>query len=548
MLLSSYFGTTTLSEEEQNANLLDNLLDGRRRTQLPQSKLAQSIHLVMKMTTFTSEDVDTSIIENYGGRLQLTNCAFVNNTAESIIRSEEGIVAVVSTEFSGNNLQGNGSQIVLDSESALEKNDDNCLAATNGIMPTGTGDANTNVTLANARSCDGIIAGGVCSDLKTCLAATSVGEQMESCFSDWDDLVVAVRDRPSTKRDFIICPKSTLNAASGPVVIDGSYITIQCGTNWDKDCVISGGESHFKVVGPSKGIQLARLIMSGATESSILALGGKGATLNLQDCEWVKNEGDSAILIHNEQIMKLPSEGPFELIKEIALSPTAAMSVEVIDCIFASNEFSFGAIANIGGTLIVYRSRFVENSALGGDIIVTNYGDTEVRESCFNSASSIAPGTIFVQDGSSIQNKDNFGYQNTAGGYGDGDTCVDVFLEMKDMSCIVDGSMNCNGVCEQFTMAACPLDTGDKIRVPYYNQGKESSNLIPIVVAVVVCAFIIFGFIGIVMRRQKAMRRQSEGDRSGRAGLCCWKKNGRNRGDSNDEEMENFDDDDNEPL
>ncbi|KAL3815261.1 hypothetical protein ACHAXA_002797 [Cyclostephanos tholiformis] len=550
VLLSSYFGTIKLSDAEENANLLDDLLNGRRQTRLLQSKVTHSIHMVMKMTSFTSEDVDSSIIENYAGRLQLMNCAFINNTAESIIRSEDGIVAIASTKFSGNDLRGSGSQIVLDSESSLETNDDNCLAISKDTIPPGTGDVTTIVSSANAKSCDGIIAGGVCSVLKPCLASTSVGEQMESCFSDWDDLVVAVRDRPSTKRDFIICPKSTLVATSAPVVIDGSYITIQCGTNWDKDCVISGGYSHFHIVGSSKGVQLARLTMSGATGSSIMALGNKGATLNLQDCEWVKNEGESAILIHNEQIMKLPSGGPLDITKLLSSSPTAAMSVEVIDCIFATNEYSFGAIANIGGTLTVYRSRFVENSALVGDIIVTNYGDSEVRESCFNSASSMAPGTVFVQDGSSIRNKDNFGYQNTAGGYGDGGSCVDVFLQMKDVNCILDGSLNCGGTCELFTMAACPIDTGDKIRVPYYNQGEgsNSSNIVPIIVAVIVCAFIVFGFIGILLRRRKAIQRKSGGDKSGFTSICCCKKSGGNRGDSNDEEMVNFDGDDNDPL
>lgn len=555
VLLSSYVKETKLSEEEENANLLDDLLNDRRRTRgirylqaYSNPRLTHSIHLVMKMTSFISNHVDTSIIENYGGRLQLSNCAFINNTAESIIRSEDGIVAIASTEFSGNDVRGNGSQIVLDSESALEANDDNCVAATDDPLP-GGGDGNTNITSASARSCIGINAGGVCSVLKPCMVSTSVSEQMGPCFSDWDELVVAIRDRPSTERDFIICPGSTLTATTAPVVIDGNYINIQCGTEWDKDCVISGGYSHFHIVGSSKGVQLARLTMSGATGSSIMALGNKGATLNLQDCEWIKNEGGSAILIHNEQIMKLPEKGPLDIIQLLSSSPTAAMSVDVIECVFASNTHSFGAIANIGGTLTVSRSRFIENSGLGGEIVVTNYGNSEVRESCFNSASSMAPGTIFIQDGSSIRNKDNFGFQNTAGGYGNGSSCVDVFLEMEDVNCLVDGTMDCNGICEPFTSAACPVDTGDEIRVPHYNNDEESysSNIVPIIVAAIICAFIVFGFIGIIMRRRKALKRESDGEQSGGRGICCCKRNNGYGGDNNDEEMEDFDIDENVP-
>ena len=182
------------------------------------------------------------------------------------------------------------------------------------------------------------------------------------------------------------------------------------------------------------------------------------------------------------------------------------------------------------------------NLGVAGDIVVTNYGDSEVRESCFNSASSMAPGTIFIQDGSSIRNMDNFGYQNTAGGYKNGGTCVDVFLEMKDVNCIVDGSMNCNGICEPFTSAACPLDTGDKIRVPYYNQdeGSDSSNIIPVIVAVIVCIFIVFGFIGIIMRRRKALRKDSHDEQSGGGVIFCCKRNNRGRDGTKNEEMDDF--------
>ena len=180
------------------------------------------------------------------------------------------------------------------------------------------------------------------------------------------------------------------------------------------------------------------------------------------------------------------------------------------------------------------------NLGVAGDIVVTNYGDSEVRESCFNSASSMAPGTIFIQDGSSIQNMDNFGYQNTVGGYKDGGTCVDVFVEMKDSNCIVDGSMNCNGICQPFTLAACPLDTGDKIRIPYYNQdeGSDSTDIVSIIVAAIVSMFVVFGFIGIIMRRRKALIKDSHDEQSGGGGIFCCRRNNRGRGGTNDEEMD----------
>lgn len=50
---------------------------------------------------------------------------------------------------------------------------------------------------------------------------------------------------------FILCPGSTLNATSGRITLDGSFVTIQCGPNGHKGekCVIEGGTRQFDVLG-----------------------------------------------------------------------------------------------------------------------------------------------------------------------------------------------------------------------------------------------------------------------------------------------------------
>ena len=237
-------------------------------------------------TSFTMETVNGAIIDNYGGRLQLSSCTYANNTAESMVKSEYGTVAMSSTKFETNDIRGDAGVVVLDSESSLELNEGNCDAAAS----------------STSNQCGGIDYGGVCIAFDSCDTVTNettlevVGDG-GSCFSDWDDLVVAVRDRPNNEIDFSICPGAALIATTTPVVITANGITIQCGTflSPSKNCFISGGYSHFHVEGSSSGVQLARLSMSASTGSSIMGLGTSDASLTIRDCEFIANEGSTVI-------------------------------------------------------------------------------------------------------------------------------------------------------------------------------------------------------------------------------------------------------------
>lgn len=457
-------------------------------------------------TSFTTEAASGSIIDNYGGRLQLTSCAYVNNTAESMVKSEFGTVAISSTVFDMNDVRGDVGVVVLDSESSLELNEGNCDAA----------------APSTSNRCGGIDYGGVCILFDSCDTLTN--ETMQDvgdggpCFTDWDDLVAAVRDRPNNEIDFIICPGAALVATTSPVVINANSITIQCGTasSQSKNCFISGGYSHFHVEGSAAGVQLARLSMSASTGSSIMGLGTSDATLTVRDCEFVMNEGSTAIIINNGEIMSSTAS------IAAAGALTAAMSVEVVNCTFARNELSFGTIANNGGELSVINSRFMENSGAGGNIVVMKRGTCNIQGCCFGLSSSVSPGTIFVGEGSVIiGNENNFGSENSAGGLSDGSTCFDIFHETKDSDCLNGGSSKCAGSCKAFTASSCRLDdTGESensvdnedISVPAFNKdgGSQSSKIVPIVVATIVCVLIVFGLIGIILRRRKSNVRRSQ--------------------------------------
>ena len=144
-----------------------------------------------------------------------------------------------------------------------------------------------------------------------------------------------------------------------------------------------------------------------------------------------------------------------------------------------------------------------------------------MMESCFDASSSTAPGTIFIEYGSSMSvNTNNFGINNTS----IGGECSSIFQESEGSSCL-DSPAMCEGSCIEFTSTECDLPMYNKFvygpvssepvvsvengenappnsldKVP---EAEPSNNLIPITVATLVSAFIIFGLAGIIWHRKR---------------------------------------------
>ena len=269
-------------------------------------------------------------------------------------------------------------------------------------------------------------------------------------------------------------------------------------------------------------------------------------------------------MIHRdiEDLSVVVADGNLEALDVPLLSRLAekeggkAMAVEVAHCNFAENDLEYGAVANLGGTLSVIQTKFAANSGKGGDVVVTNQGSLALNESCFDASASVAPGVVFVEEGSAMTaNADNFGVGNTAGGYVAGGTCAHVFLEAAGGDCL-GAAARCDGSCREFAAPTCLADAGGdggavvpgggapaaapegQIYVPSYTNGEgsgnDSSNVVPIVVASIVGVFIVLGFVGIVARRRKAAARDNEPSgnaSSSGGGVCgCFKGRGRRRG------------------
>eukprot|EP00984_Skeletonema_dohrnii_P029249 scaffold19687_cov127-Skeletonema_dohrnii-CCMP3373.AAC.4 len=361
-------------------------------------------------------------------------------------------------------------------------------------------------------------------------------EVVTDCHDNWSDLAYAVEYRPLNHIGslyFKICPNSTLDASSGPIVIDYDYVTVQCGNNGQKsdNCQIVGGFVHFHIVGMATEIELAGLRMSSSKGSSIIAASTKDATLKISDCEWMANSGASAVLIHSNATVDASSVTGILDISSMLDSSEAGMSVTMSGVGFMQNVLTYGTVVNVGGSLSIDKGRFNGNEVRVGDIAVMESGELFISDSCFDESASMVPGTIFIDDTSFLQeNVNTFGFDNTDGGFDNGLSCTDIFIVAVGSDCST--GVNCNGTCTTFTSKTCPLDVAslptitpggtdevvgggtDKKDTPSteYVRSKnpqDKPSVVPVVVAVLVCSFIVFG-LGFIIFKRKRKKPSSE--------------------------------------
>jgi hypothetical protein len=508
-------------------------------------------------STFSAERVGTSVIVTSGANVSSTGSVFEKNTANSVIQTNLGSISITDTQFADNVVTGNDGVVVIDSESKME--DNNCVEE-----PTQSqGEGETTTTMASLSSrqgdlspriCEGTVVamGGICLPFGICdpadveeeevvesdveettnstteeLIDEAQPEVVTDCHDNWTDLKYAVENRMLDglvvlnhigSLDFKICPNATLDASSGPIVIDYDFVTVQCGNKGRKtsNCQIVGGFVHFHIIGSATDIKLAGLRMSSSKGSSIIAAGSKDATLQISDCEWMANSGASAVLIRKNATADADNITGILDISSMLDSSEAAMSVEMSGVGFMQNVLTYGTVVNVGGLLTIDKARFNGNEINVGDVAVMKNGELFIYDSCFDDSASMMPGTIFIDETSFLQeNTNTFGFDNTDGGFDNGLTCTDIFVAAVGSDCST-GS-NCDGTCFNFTSNTCPLDVTSlpntaggtnetNTSSPDYVRSKNpdsASRIVPIIVAVLVCAFIVFGLGFIIFKRRR---------------------------------------------
>lgn len=475
------------------------------------SSSANIIYLELEGSKFSSESVQKSVIVTSGANIKSIGSVFEKNTASSMIETSLGFISITDTQFIDNVITGGEGVVVIDVDTKV--GDNNCVQAP------AQSEGGLNATLPTPIICEGtvVMMGGTCLPFGIC--EMNETEAVSDCHDNWADLKSAVENKivdglavltRNGTLDFKICPNNELDASTGPIVIDYEDITVQCGSNGLKsdNCLIVGGFVHFHIVGSSTGVKLAGLKMTSSTGSSVVAAGMKDATLQITDCEWNSNTGASAVLIRNNATFDA-STGTFDILSMLD-SSAAAMSVEMSGVGFMQNVLTYGTVANVNGSLYIDTGRFNDNEVKVADIAVLNSGGLAIHDSCFDKSASIFPGTIFIDEISHLwENTDNFGWDNTDGGYLGGLTCTDIFIEAVGSDCST-GS-NCNGTCIAFPSKTCPLDvtslanTSEANSPPYIRSPNASNttSIVPIIVAVLVCFFVVFGLGFIIFKRRR---------------------------------------------
>ena len=155
-------------------------------------------------------------------------------------------------------------------------------------------------------------------------------------------------------------------------------------------------------------------------------------------------------------------------------------------------------------------------------------------------------------------NKGNFGINNTSAA----GKCNAIFQEAKGKSCLSNPTL-CDGGCLEFTKTTCSLPMYDKfvygtvtsepVATPVNKDSapphalasnpESSQNMIPIIVASFVSAFVVFGMAGIIWHRK---RKGKGGGGGGGSGRNPFKKSSSAQDDDLDDAYDGLDDMDEE--
>ena len=280
------------------------------------------------------------------------------------------------------------------------------------------------------------------------------------CLKDWISLksamILAAVLNPGLPPEFTLCPgqlflldslESGGSSALQPIDVQNSNSVFRCGDDGklENNCLIVGGYAHFKMIGSVKDVKFQGITFSGARLSSILAAGESDAVVEFVDCAWIDNNGDSAVLIYNEE-KGVPITSKTNVV-DLVEPRAKSMTVYCSGCLFTKNNMNNSTVVNLSGEFILNDSVFAENNVLGG-VIISRFDSTlSIEDSCFLRNKAELAGIVVVDERSTAElNKNTYGDENEIG-YG---TCEEVFYEIGD-SCVGGSNPKCVGLCGFFT-------------------------------------------------------------------------------------------------
>lgn len=274
------------------------------------------------------------------------------------------------------------------------------------------------------------------------------------CFSQWDQLSLAmsVACAEDTGGSFVICPDTYFDldefsdSLITPIVICSSDVTVQCGDDGARsnNCVISGGETQFKLRSVIVGIAFKGLTFQQSRGMSVFAGATMDSMASLIDCEWRNHEGSSVVTM-----TELDNNG-------------TAMMLALRNCNFTDNTVTDATVVNTGGKLFVEETVFLRNEANRGAIDVAEGGGITLLDSCF--VQNIG-GAVGLEESMLIRNDGNFGFAN--------EKCNGV-LDLDDSIEII-----CGGACTVFEENECAVMDFDIEEIPTQSPTIAPPNCIP---------------------------------------------------------------------
>lgn len=213
------------------------------------------------------------------------------------------------------------------------------------------------------------------------------------CHADWDDLKESIEDSVSGGT-FILCSNSHMivDARSPAINIPPeSTVIVKCGQSGKRseNCTLTGGNSHFMLDLSSSHMSIYGVTMKGASETSVLAWGGDGATATFMDCLWEGNQGEFGAAV------------------DVYTRGNTAMEAVFIRCSFIGNDSTYGAVNIEAGTVLFDQCHFIKNtstdhfsgSAITNRMVPRLKGNLEIALTCFiENGTQNGQGTVFVAD------------------------------------------------------------------------------------------------------------------------------------------------------
>ena len=392
--------------------------------------------VILEECSFSSNKVNDVILVQKGATLDITDCTFLQNTAESsLVTSIDGITSVTRSRFESNEFNSSRGLVTLSEESVF-KLDSSCILDNKASQSTG------NETL----TCDGVFlakSSDDCVDLGLCTGnclevETCEEDSQDNCIDDWLDLTSEVLLTPVGGAVFVLCPDTLFDLDlledMVPMTISESSTVVKCGTSGEREnnCVISGGEQQIRIKGSPIGVIFEGVTFTRSRRIAIVGEGDDTSQASFRFCSFVEHTGITVAA--NHYVMSSVSNGTNVL--EIEAPIDRGMGLDFYSCLFQDNTVELASVIDAGGSIVLYDNVLIGNSGQAGVAASLFGGDISISSSCIIGNTGEI-GTIYVGN-SSFLSLGNFGINNAV----ESVNCTGLFVSPGE--CLTFDALSCD--------------------------------------------------------------------------------------------------------